>query len=141
MKKRNLLTNIFSAVLIVSLVAFLLVIFEIIKGGLGTAIKYISLPLAIISVACIDIVFPIIDNRGLLKASSKVRILAIIKIILFIASFLVMGLSLRGIIDNQIVAVVIFVVLYFAQFFINIDPKQAKLPVDDDQYDDDEDDE
>ncbi|HHT92374.1 MAG TPA: hypothetical protein PLI11_01780 [Clostridia bacterium] len=140
MKHRNLLTNIFSVVLIVSLIAFLFVTIRGMEGGLGDTIRYISLPLAIISVACIDIVFPILDNKQRLRENNNLKILTIVKIVLFIASFVVIGLYVTNIIlndDTEMVAVAVFVVLYFAQFFINIDPKQPRVSEvsDDEEYD------
>ena len=62
------------------------------------------------------------------------------KIVLFIASFVVIGLYVTNIIlndDTEMVAVAVFVVLYFAQFFINIDPKQPRVSEvsDDEEYD------
>jgi len=141
MKHRNLLTNIFSVVLIISLIAFLLVTLKGMEGGLAYAVKYITLPLAIISVACIDIVFPILDNKQRLRENNTLKILTIVKIILFIASFVVISLYVTNIIlsDNEMIAVAVFVVLYFAQFFINIDPKQPKATETsgDEEYDED----
>lgn len=141
MKHRNLLTNIFSVVLIISLIAFLLVTLKGMEGGLANAVKYITLPLAIISVACIDIVFPILDNKQRLRENNTLKILTIVKIILFIASFVVISLYVTNIIlsDNEMIAVAVFVVLYFAQFFINIDPKQPKATETsgDEEYDED----
>ncbi len=144
MKHRNFLSNIFSVVLIVSLIAFLFVMLKGMDDGLGTAIKYISLPLAIISVACIDIVFPILDNKQRLRENINLKVLTIVKIVLFIAAFVVIGLYVTNIIlsDNEMIALSVFVVLYFAQFVINIDPKKPRVAEvsedDDEDYDDDE---
>lgn len=137
MKQRNLLTNIFSVLLIISLVAFLLVTLKGMDDGLGNTISYISLPLAIISVACIDIVFPILDNKQRLRQDKTLGILTIVKIVLFIASCVVIGLFVMGVIQNELQAVIIFVILYFAQFFINIDPKQEKIAEAEEDDDDD----
>lgn len=138
MKQRNLLTNIFSVLLIVSLVAFLLVTFGVVKGVMGEAITFISLPIAIISVACIDIVFPILDNKQRLREDKVLRILTIVKIVIFIAAFVVMSLYVARVILNEVLAVIIFIILYFAQFFINIDPKQPKISVDEDLEDEED---
>lgn len=139
MKHRNLLTNIFSLLLIVSLVAILLVTFEVIEGAFGEVITKISLPIAIISVACIDIVFPILDNKKRLREEKVLKILTVVKIVLFIAAFAVMCLHVARVITDEVVAVIIFIILYFAQFFINIDPKQPKISADEELTDDDED--
>ncbi len=125
MKNRNLLTNIFSVILMLSLVAFLLVTFNVLKKY-ETVITYISLPLAILSVACIDIIFPIIDNIKRLRTEKVLLILTIVKIVLFIAAFVVMLLYVTRVIETETTVLIIFVVLYFAQFFINIDPKEDR---------------
>lgn len=138
MKQRNLLTNIFSVLLIVSLVAFLLVTFSVIKGALKEVITFVSLPVAIISVACIDIVFPILDNKKRLREDKVLKILTIVKIVIFIAAFVVMSLYVTRIFLDEVLAVIIFIVLYFAQFFINIDPKQPKISVDEDLEEEEE---
>ena len=157
MKHRKLLTDIFTVVLMVSIVLVLLAYLNVFPGTVqdeGTAsyivLSYISVPLALISVALIDLVFPLIDNRAMLKASSYI-VKAVVKIVLFSAAVIFgvlffMTDIFSTLITNDFVGVAIFVALYIAQFCINLDPKPE--PVEDKveeadvyaQYDEDEED-
>lgn len=127
MKRRNLLTNLLYTLIIISLVCFLAVEFKVLKifeqdffhkAGVG-----ISLGIAIISVALVEIIFPIADNKDMLKFK-KYKILIIVKSVLFAGAVAVLFLyEPFGIIKNMVVALVAFLVLYFAQFFISLDPR------------------
>ncbi|MBP3392803.1 MAG: hypothetical protein J6L76_08490 [Clostridia bacterium] len=158
MKNRKLLTDIFTVVLMVSIVLVLLAYLNVFPGTVqdeGSAsyivLSYISVPLALISVALIDLVFPLIDNRAMLK-ENKFKVKAGVKIALFAAAVIFgvlffMTDALATAITNDFVGVAIFVALYIAQFCINLDPKPE--PVEEKveeadvyaQYDEDTDDE
>ena len=89
----------------------------------------------ILSVILIDIVFPVIDHKSRL-AEKKYLIFLIVKVVLFAAAVIVLLLFHPfGVIKNTAVALVSFIVLYFVQFFINLD---AKPDDDDDEDEDDE---
>ena len=134
MKNRKLLTDIFTVVLMVSIVLVLLAYLEVFPGSIreeGSAsyiiLSYISVPLALISVALIDLVFPLIDNRVMLKENAY-KVKAGVKIVLFVAAvifgvlFFMTG-AFVTLIVNDYIGVAIFVALYIAQFCINLDPK------------------
>lgn len=126
MKNRNLFTNILSVLIIVALAFFLLVQFNVFSN-MGDSTKnligIVSLAIAIASVILIDIVFPVIENKVRLS-EKKYLILFIIKIILFTAAVAVLLLFHPfAVIKNTTVALVSFIVLYFIQFFINLDSK------------------
>lgn len=132
MKKRKLLTDIFTVVLMISIVLVLLAYLNVFPGDVqkeGSVsyimLSYVSVPLALLSVALIDLVFPLIDNRALL-AQNSYKIKAGVKIVLFLAA-VVFGMLffIGGIFAsmNDFVGVAIFVGLYIAQFCINLDPK------------------
>ncbi len=134
MKNRKLLTDIFTVVLMVSIVLVLLAYLNVFPGTVqeeGSAsyivLSYISVPLALISVALIDLVFPLIDNWAMMKEHAY-KIKAGVKIALFVAA-VIFGLLffMTGVfatlITNDFVGVAIFVALYIAQFCINLDPK------------------
>ncbi len=134
MKKRKLLTDIFTVVLMVAIVLVLLAYLNIFPGDVQEAgsvsyimLSYVSVPLALIAVALIDLVFPLIDNRAML-AENAYRIKTGIKIVLFLAA-VVFGMLFfvsdvfANVIKNEFVGVAIFVALYIAQFCINLDPK------------------
>jgi len=139
MKNRNLFTNILSILIIVALAFFLLVQFNVFSSMGQSArdmIGIVSLGVAILSVILIDIVFPVVDNRARLR-EKKYLILLIVKVILFAAAVAVLLMFHPfGVIKNTTVALVTFIVLYFVQFFINLDAK----PDDDDEDDYDEED-
>lgn len=156
MKNRKLLTDIFTVILMVSIVLVLLAYLNVFPGTVQEegsvsyiVLSYVSVPLALISVALIDLVFPLIDNRAMLKEKAFV-IKAGVKVVLFVAA-VIFGLLffMTGVfatlITNDFIGVAIFVALYIAQFCINLDPKPE--PVEDKveeadvyaQYDDDTD--
>lgn len=135
MKNRNLFTNILSILIIAALAFFLLVQFNVFSGmeqSARNSVGIASLAVAILSVILIDIVFPVIDHKSRLS-EKKYLILLIVKVILFAAAVIVLLLFHPfGVIKNTAVALVSFIVLYFVQFFINLDAK----PDDDDDDDD-----
>ena len=158
MKNRKLLTDIFTVVLMVSIVLVLLAYLNIFPGTVQDegsvsyiVLSYISVPLALVSVALIDLVFPLIDNRAMLKENAyKIKVGA--KIVLFALAvifgvlFFMTGVF-ATLITNDFIGVAIFVALYIAQFCINLDPKPE--PIDETieeadvyaQYDEDAEDE
>ncbi len=152
MKKRKLLTDIFTVVLMVAIVLVLLAFFGVFPGDVGTPgdvayimLSFVSVPLALISVALIDLVFPLIDNKAMLKENSY-KIKAIVKIVIFLAAVVFGVLFFTGVVSlDQFVGVGIFVVLYIAQFCINLDPKPAAVEEPEEeadqytQYDEDDD--
>ena len=94
-------------------------------------LTYVCMPLALLSVLLIDLVFPLIDNRGRLSQPGYV-IKVIIKALLFIAA-VVAGI-LFFVVDmfpnmNDFLKVGIFCLIYFAQFLINLDPPLKKKNV------------
>ena len=140
MKNRKLLTDIFTVILMVSIVLVLLAYLNVFPGTVQEegsvsyiVLSYISVPLALISVALIDLVFPLIDNRAMLKEKAFV-IKAGVKVVLFDAA-VIFGLLFfktgvfATLITNDFIGVAIFVALYIAQFCINLDPKPE--PVED----------
>ena len=128
MKRRAIFSNICSIVIIVALAAVLLAYFNVIGGSRDSAaarlVINIALPLAIVAVAVFDIVLPVIYNRKSLK-DKKFILKLVIKSLLFAGAMIVVSLTLMGIID-EIPALIIFVILYFAQFFISLDGKSSK---------------
>lgn len=134
MKNRKLLTDIFTVVLMVAIVLVLLAYLNIFPGTVqeeGSVsyimLSYVSVPLALISVALIDLVFPLIDNKALLK-ERMFQIKAGVKIVLFLAAVIFgmlffMSDVFVNLIKSEFVGVGIFVALYIAQFCINLDPK------------------
>ncbi len=141
MKKRNLLSNILYVVILVALVGFLLVQFDIL--GLDeqakTATSTILLVLAVVAVGFVEIVFPVLDNKELLK-EKKYVIMTTVKSVLFLASLAVLFLyEPFGIIKSTGFAIAGFVILYFVQFFINLDPRPALDDEDEDEDAEEED--
>ena len=133
MKNRKLLTDIFTVVMMAAIVLVLLAYLNVFPGAYDqagtvshTMLSYVSIPLALISVALIDLVFPLLDNKALLTERAF-QIKAGAKVILFLAAvifgILYMAGALATVIENEFVGVGIFVALYIAQFCINLDPK------------------
>lgn len=133
MKNRKLLTDIFTVVMMAAIVLVLLAYLNVFPGEYdkeGTVsyvmLSYVSIPLALISVALIDLVFPLLDNKALLK-ERNFQIKAGIKVVLFLLAvvfgILYMAGALSSMIDSEFVGVGIFIALYIAQFCINLDPK------------------
>lgn len=134
MKNRKLLTDIFTVVLMAAIVLVLLSYLNIFPGTVQeegsvsyVMLSYVSVPLALISVALIDLVFPLIDNKALLK-ERVYQIKAGAKVVLFLGA-VVFGMLFfmsdvfATLIKSEFVGVGIFVALYIAQFLINLDPK------------------
>ena len=144
MKKRNLLSNIFYVAILVTLVAFLLVQFQVLGMSEETrsVVSTVLLVIAVLSVAMVEIVFPVLDNKALLK-ETKYAVMVTVKSVLFVASLVFLFLYQPfGVIKSAGLAIAGFVVLYFAQFFITLDPKPVLEEEDeDDEADEDEADE
>ena len=96
MKKRKLLTDIFTVVLMLAIVLVVLAYLNVFpgknvseKGSLNyVMVAYIGMPLALLSVLLIDLVFPLIDNRR--RLSEPVFIVKVVaKAIIFIAAVVV----------------------------------------------------
>ncbi len=133
MKKRTLLTNIFIVVLMISIVFVLLAFFDVFDvDTLKQPILTISMTVALISVALIDIVFPLIDNIKRFLSETSYKVKAIIKVILFGVSvlFLVFTVKGVGIFEKQFLGIALFCVAYLAQFFIDLD-RTKKEKIDD----------
>ena len=123
MKKRTLLTNIFIVVLMISIVFVLLAFFNVFPESAQNAVLFTSMSLALISVALVDIIFPLIDNIGRFKAENSYKVKTIIKVILFCVAVVFLLMTVRGIgfFKTQFVGIALFCVAYLAQFFIDLD--------------------
>jgi magnesium-transporting ATPase (P-type) len=140
MKKRNLLSNILYVAILVTLVAFLLVQFQVLgmSEETRTIVSTVLLVIAVLSVAMVEIVFPVLDNKALLK-EKKYAIMVSVKSVLFVASLVFLFLYQPfGKITSAGIAIAGFVVLYFAQFFISLDPKPVLEEDDEDEEDEDD---
>ena len=92
MKLRNVLTNIFYVIILLSLVAFLLIEFKVFNLGDGKrAVSSLLLALAVVSVAVIEIILPVIANRDML-GNRKYLIRTIINSVLLVTSAVVLFL-------------------------------------------------
>ncbi len=136
MKKRKLLTDIFTVVLMAAILVVVLAYLNVFPGGdvseKGTLsnvmLWYVGMPLALISVLLIDFIFPLIDNRGRLtepKFIVKVAAKAVLFIVAVISGILFFMVDAFPNL-NDFVKVGIFCALYFAQFLINLDPPLKK---------------
>lgn len=146
MKNRNLFNNIFTVIIMLSLVLFLLSYFAVFGNeSLEGWIQKITLPLAMVSAVCMEIVLPVLDNKELFKTNKKMKIMLLVKVLLVIAAIIPLVLNLSGTLAQNTTAefgvLAAFVVLYMAQFFINLDPKPASSEEEEDEEDDEEDDE
>ena len=123
MKKRTLLTNIFIVVLMISIVFVLLAFFEVFPESAQSAILFASMSLALISVALVDIVFPLIDNASRFKNENSYKVKTVIKIVLFRVAVACLLFTVKGIgfYKTQFLAFAVFCVAYLAQFFIDLD--------------------
>ena len=156
MKKRKLLTDIFTVVLMLAIVVVVLAYLNVFpgenvseKGSMNyVMVAYIGMPLALISVLLIDLVFPLIDNRRRLSEPLFV-VKVVAKSLIFISAIVVGVLFFLVNITppkNEFVKVGIFCALYFVQFLINLDPPlKAKIAAqkdkdNDNDYDDFDDD-
>lgn len=125
MKNRNLLSNILYIVILIVLAGFLVVQFNLLSlsDDMKTVVSSIFLAVAVVAVAFVEIVFPVIDNKEMLK-EKKYQIMLAVKSVLFVIALALLFLyEPFGIIKSMPVALVGFVVVYFIQFFINLDPK------------------
>ena len=123
MKKRTLLTNIFIVVLMISIVFVLLAFFEVFPEIAQSAILFASMSLALISVALVDIVFPLIDNASRFKNENSYKVKTVIKIVLFLVAVAFLLFTVKGIgfFKTQFLGIALFCVAYLAQFFIDLD--------------------
>lgn len=145
MKNRNLFNNIFTVIIMVSLVFFLLSYFSVFGNeNLEGWIQKITLPLAMISAICMEIVLPVLDNKELFKTDKKMKIMLLVKVLLVIAAIIPLVLNVSGTLAQNTTAefgvLAAFVVLYMAQFFINLDPKPVSSGDDEEDDEDDEED-
>ena len=143
MKNRNLFNNIFTVIIMLSLVFFLLSYFQVFGNETVEGwIQKITLPLALASAICMEIVLPVLDNKDMFKREKKMKILLIVKVILVIAAIVPLVLNVSGTLAQNTKAefgvLAAFVILYMAQFFINLDPK-PELSDEDDEDDEDDD--
>ena len=125
MKNRILLSNILYIVILIVLAGFLVVQFGLLhlSDDMKTTVSSIFLAVAVAAVAFVEIVFPVIDNREMLK-QQKYKIMLIVKSILFVIALALLFLyEPFGVIKSMPFALIGFVVVYFIQFFINLDPK------------------
>ena len=145
MKNRTLFNNIFTVIIMLSLVFFLLSYFQVFGNEVVEGwISNITLPLALISAICMEIVLPVLDNKQMFKTEKKMKILLAVKIVLVIAAIVPLVLNLTNQLGNdrstEFGVLAAFVILYMAQFFINLDPK-PEIDEDEDEDEDEEDDE
>jgi quinol-cytochrome oxidoreductase complex cytochrome b subunit len=146
MKNRNLFNNIFTVIIMLSLVFFLLAYFQVFGNeSVEGWIQKITLPLALASAICMEIVLPVLDNKEMFKREKKMRILLIVKIILVVAAIVPLVLNVTGALAQNTKAefgvLAAFVILYMAQFFINLDPKPEVSDEDEDDEDDEDEEE
>ncbi|MBP5311966.1 MAG: hypothetical protein J6112_03935 [Clostridia bacterium] len=127
MKYRNLITNLLYVLILVSLVAFLLIEFDVLNFGEFKKVgSTIFLAVAVLSVIVIEVVLPVIANRDMLK-NKKYLIRVIIKSLLLLTSAVVLFLyEPFGVYNNMTVALVVFIATYFLQFFINLEPNASR---------------
>lgn len=142
MKKRTLLTNIFIVVLMVSIVFVLLAFFEVFPEKAQAPILFASMSLALVSVALVDIVFPLVDNAARFKAENSYKVKTIVKILLFLVAvaFLLLTVKSIGFFSTQFVGIALFCVAYLAQFFIDLD-KNKKNQIEDEEEDEEDEEE
>ena len=124
MKNRNLITNILSIIILIALIFFLLVQFNIFKVSdpVKSTLILVSLGVAVVSVVLMDIVFPIIDNKHRL-VDRRYMAFFLVKVVLFTAAIIALLLFHPIGVLEATPALIAFIVLYFAQFFINLDAK------------------
>ena len=146
MKYRRKLNTVFTILIMLSLAGFLLAYFEVFNDEIIEAyVQKITLPVALISACFMEVVLPAIDNRQLFKTDKTFVIKFIIKCLLLAGAVVPLTLNLLGKFSNdstsEFTILVIFVVLYMVQFFINLDPKPVTEDEDDEEdYDDDDED-
>lgn len=145
MKYRRTLNNIFTALIMVSLLGFLLAYFEIFNNEIVEGIiQKITLPVALVSAVFMEVVLPAVDNKELFKTDKSFLVKFIVKCLLLAGAVVPLVLNLHGEFTqdstSEFTVLAIFVVLYMAQFFINLDPK-PETEEEDDDYEDEDDDE
>lgn len=108
----------------ISIVFVLLAFFDVFnKDTLKNPILTVSMIVALISVALIDIVFPIIDNFNRFKKETGYKVKSIVKFVLFGISvvFLVLTVKGTGFFAEEFLGIALFCLTYLAQFFIDLD--------------------
>ncbi len=127
MKYRNLFTNILYVVMLLSLVGFLLAEFDVFgfDDGVKRLVATMLLAVSVLCVACIEIVFPVVANRDYLK-NKKYLIRFIVKTVLLVVAAAALFLHMPFGKLEMFPALAIFVVTYFIQFFISLEPKAGK---------------
>lgn len=145
MKYRRTLNNIFTALIMISLLGFLLAYFEIFNNEIVEGIiQKITLPVALVSAVFMEVVLPAVDNKELFKTDKSFIVKFIVKCLLLAGAVVPLVLNLLGEFTqdstSEFTVLAIFVVLYMAQFFINLDPK-PETEEEDDDYEDEDDDE
>lgn len=145
MKYRRTLNNIFTALIMISLLGFLLAYFEIFNNEIVEGIiQKITLPVALVSAVFMEVVLPAVDNKELFKTDKSFLAKFIVKCLLLAGAVVPLVLNLHGEFTqdstSEFTVLAIFVVLYMAQFFINLDPK-PETEEEDDDYEDEDDDE
>lgn len=145
MKYRRTLNNIFTALIMISLLGFLLAYFEIFNNEIVEGIiQKITLPVALVSAVFMEVVLPAVDNKELFKTDKSFLVKFIVKCLLLAGAVVPLVLNLLGEFTqdstSEFTVLAIFVVLYMAQFFINLDPK-PETEEEDDDYEDEDDDE
>ncbi|MBP1587850.1 MAG: hypothetical protein ILO53_05555 [Clostridia bacterium] len=125
MKRQSALSNLFYVIILLALAGFLVVEFGVVKLAASTqkTVATLLLAVAIIMVAAVEFLFPILANKVMLK-NNRYRLMIVIKAVLFVAAALVLFLyEPFHVIKSMPVALALFVVFYFIQFFISLDPK------------------
>ena len=125
MKNKNALSNLFYVLILLALAGFLVVEFGVVKLAASTqkTVGTVLLALAILMVAAVEFLFPILANKVMLK-NKRYVFMIVIKAVLFAASALVLFLyEPFHVIKSMPLALALFVVFYFIQFFISLDPK------------------
>ena len=137
MRKRTLLRNIFIVVLMISIVFVLLAFFEVFPESAQSAILFASMSLALISVALVDIVFPLIDNASRFKNENSYKVKTVIKIVLFLVAVAFLLFTVKGIgfFKTQFLGIALFCVAYLAQFFIDLDKNKKNQGEEEDDED------
>ncbi len=144
MRKRTLLTNIFIVILMVAIVFVLMAFFEVFPEAYQTKILFVSMSVALVSVALVDIVFPLVDNIGRFRRETPYKVKTFVKIVLFIVAIIFLVCTVKGVsffANPQFVGIALFCVAYLAQFFIDLDKnKNAEAEEDEEEeYDGNED--
>lgn len=140
MKKRTLLTNIFIVILMVSIVFVLLAFFDVFDKN-QNKILFASMSVALISVALVDIVFPLIDNFRRFLNETSYKIKTIVKVLLFAVAIVFLVCTVKGVAffsDPQFVGIAFFCAAYLAQFFIDLDKNKQAENAGEEEFDDED---